>query len=106
MCSALCAVRSVHARALSQLLARCAASQVCIAALSGGGPGGGADDASAASGALACAGGVQQVNVDIRLRRPFSLTNETRGVIMHVCGFLGPPTLPNAPQAPRGSLLF
>jgi hypothetical protein len=80
--------------------------RVCIAALSGSGPGGGADEASAAVAAAAGAGGVQQVNVDIRLRRSFTLINETRGVVMHVIGYVGPPTLPNAPQAPRGSLLF
>jgi hypothetical protein len=80
--------------------------RVCIAALSGAGPGGGADEASAAVAAAAGAGGVQQVNLDIRLRRSFTLINETRGVVMHVIGYVGPPTLPNAPQPPRGSLLF
>ena len=82
------------------------ADRVCIAALAGGGPGGGADEASAAVAATASAGGVQQVTLDIRLRRAFSLINETRGVVMHVIGYVGPPTLPNAPAPPRGSLLY
>ena len=47
-----------------------------------------------------------QVNLDIRLRKDFTLINEARGVSMHVIGFIGPPTLPNAPQPPRGSLLY
>ena len=80
--------------------------RLCIAALSGAGPGSGADDAAAATSPTALAGGVQQVNLDIRLRKNFQLVNETRGCTMHVLGYIGPPTLPNTPQPPRGTLLY
>jgi hypothetical protein len=80
--------------------------RLCIAALSGAGPSGGADDSSAATAPTSHAGGVQQVNVDIRLRRAFSLINEIRGCTVHVLGYVGPPTLPNAPQPLRGTLLY
>lgn len=80
--------------------------KLCIAALSGAGPTSGADDAATATAPSQQAGGVQQVNLDLRLRKKFSLINETRGCTMHVMGHIGPPTLPNVPLPPRGSLLF
>ena len=46
------------------------------------------------------------MNLDIRLRKSFTLINETRGVTMHVLGLIGPPTMPTAPAPPRGSLLY
>jgi len=80
--------------------------RLCIAALSGAGPGSGADEASAATAPAAAMAGVQQVNLDIRLRKKFSLVNETRGCTMHVLGYIGPPTLPNVPQPQLGTLLY